>query len=122
MKNALVTGGAGFLGSHLCRRLLMDGYRVYALDNLYTGSKANIADMMSNPNFTFIEADVIEFGCQNTETQRGGCRNSVPLCLCVKKCPVGRNLQPRLPGLAGALSGAADLHDEDEHLRHLEHA
>ena len=61
MKTALVTGGAGFLGSHLCRRLLEDGYRVYALDNLYTGSKANIADMMSDPNFTFIEADVIDF-------------------------------------------------------------
>ena len=61
MKNALVTGGAGFLGSHLCRRLLKDGYRVYALDNLYTGSKANISDMTSNPNFTFIEADVIDF-------------------------------------------------------------
>ena len=61
MRNALVTGGAGFLGSHLCRRLLKDGYRVYALDNLYTGSKANISDMMSDPNFTFIEADVITF-------------------------------------------------------------
>ena len=61
MLKALVTGGAGFLGSHLCRRLLKDGYQVYALDNLYTGSKANIADMASNPNFNFIEADVIDF-------------------------------------------------------------
>ena len=43
MKTALVTGGAGFLGSHLCRRLLGEGYKVYALDNLYTGSEDNIA-------------------------------------------------------------------------------
>ena len=67
MKNALITGGAGFLGSHLCRRLLKDGYRVYALDNLYTGSKANIADMMSDPNFTFIEADVTDLSTLNPQ-------------------------------------------------------
>ena len=67
MKNALVTGGAGFLGSHLCRRLLKDGYRVYALDNLYTGSKVNISDMTSNSNFTFIEADVIDLSTLNPQ-------------------------------------------------------
>ena len=82
MMNALVTGGAGFLGSHLCRRLLKDGYRVYALDNLYTGSKANIADMTSNPNFSFIEADVIECGCFNTETLRHREGGAGTLCLC----------------------------------------
>ena len=60
MKNAFVTGGAGFLGSHLCRRLLKDGYRVYALDNLYTGSKANIEDLAGNRDFTFINGDVID--------------------------------------------------------------
>ena len=60
MKIALVTGGAGFLGSHLCRRLLSDGYKVYSLDNLYTGSRNNIADLLNDPNFRFIEADVID--------------------------------------------------------------
>ena len=60
MKTALVTGGAGFLGSHLCERLLKDGYKVVALDNLYTGTRENIAGLASNPNFSFIEADVTE--------------------------------------------------------------
>ena len=57
-KTALVTGGAGFLGSNLCARLLRDGYRVVALDNLYTGSRDNLAAFASNPNFAFLEADV----------------------------------------------------------------
>ena len=58
LKTALVTGGAGFLGSHLCERLLADGYRVVALDNLFTGSRGNFAAFASNLNFTFVEADV----------------------------------------------------------------
>ena len=58
MKTALVTGGAGFPGSHLCERLLADGYRVVAVDNLYTGSTDNMAGFASNPDFTFIEADL----------------------------------------------------------------
>ena len=68
MKTALVTGGAGFLGSHLCERLLKDGYKVVALDNLYTGSRANIKSFAKNPNFTFIKADVTELGGFNTGT------------------------------------------------------
>lgn len=60
MKTALVTGGAGFLGSHLCERLLDDGYEVVALDNLYTGSLANIKSFENNPAFTFVKGDVTE--------------------------------------------------------------
>ena len=60
MKKALVTGGAGFLGSHLCERLLGEGYGVVAVDNLYTGTRENLAEFATNPNFTFVEADVTE--------------------------------------------------------------
>jgi UDP-glucuronate decarboxylase len=54
----LVTGGAGFLGSHLCEELLKKGNEVTCVDNFYTGSKANIAHLLSNPNFDLISHDV----------------------------------------------------------------
>lgn len=56
---ALVTGGAGFLGSHLCERLLKDGNDVICIDNLFTGSKDNIRHLLDNPYFEFIRHDVI---------------------------------------------------------------
>ena len=58
-KKALVTGGAGFLGSHLCRRLLADGYDVTALDNLFTGSRRNIADLFEESRFNFVQHDIV---------------------------------------------------------------
>lgn len=54
----LVTGGAGFLGSHLCETLLSEGHEVIALDNLFTGQKKNIHHLISNPNFEFMRHDV----------------------------------------------------------------
>lgn len=59
-KRALVTGGAGFIGSHLCDQLLSEGYEVIAVDNLQTGSEANIAHLDDNANFSFIKHDVVE--------------------------------------------------------------
>lgn len=56
-KLAIVTGGSGFIGSHLCERLLADGYRVAAIDNLVTGRASNIESFKSHPNFQFIEKD-----------------------------------------------------------------
>lgn len=60
MKTILVTGGTGFLGSNLCRRLVKDGDNVICVDNNYTGSLDNIADLMGVSNFRFIEHNVIE--------------------------------------------------------------
>ena len=60
MKRILVTGGAGFLGSHLCDRLIEAGNDVICLDNLFTGSKDNIRHLLSNPYFEFIRHDVTE--------------------------------------------------------------
>jgi UDP-glucuronate decarboxylase len=56
----LVTGGAGFLGSHLCDRLLVEGHDVIALDNLFTGSKRNMAHLLSRTDFEFVRHDVVE--------------------------------------------------------------
>jgi UDP-glucuronate decarboxylase len=56
----LVTGGAGFLGSHLCDRLLAEGHDVIALDNLFTGTKVNIAHLLGRADFEFIRHDVVE--------------------------------------------------------------
>ena len=58
MTSVLVTGGAGFLGSHLCERLLAEGHEVLCLDNFFTGSKRNIAHLFDSKNFEFIRHDV----------------------------------------------------------------
>ncbi|MBA4395940.1 MAG: NAD-dependent dehydratase [Syntrophus sp. (in: bacteria)] len=59
MKRILVTGGAGFLGSHLCERLLKEGNDVICLDNFFTGSKANILHLLPDPHFELIRHDII---------------------------------------------------------------
>lgn len=61
MKTAVVTGGAGFLGSHLCDRLINEGLEVICIDNLLTGSLENISHLFGNPNFKFINYDVTNF-------------------------------------------------------------
>jgi len=59
-KRVLVTGGAGFLGSHLCDRLIANGADVLCLDNFFTGSKKNIAHLIGKPNFELIRHDMVE--------------------------------------------------------------
>ena len=56
----LVTGGAGFLGSHLCDRLIKDGHEVVCIDNLFTGQKRNVAHLLTHPNFEFVRHDIID--------------------------------------------------------------
>ena len=61
MKKALITGGAGFLGSHLCDRFLREGYKVICMDNLITGSLLNVSHLEKNPNFEFVKHDVSKY-------------------------------------------------------------
>ena len=60
MKKILITGAAGFLGSHLCDRFIQEGYKVIGMDNFITGDKRNIQHLINHPNFEFIEHDVTE--------------------------------------------------------------
>jgi len=60
-KTALITGGAGFLGSHLCERFLKEGYKVICMDNLITGTLSNITHFEKNPGFKFIRHDVSKY-------------------------------------------------------------
>lgn len=57
-KRIMVTGGAGFLGSHLCDRLLKDGHEVLCVDNFFTGTRQNVAHLLDNPNFELLRHDV----------------------------------------------------------------
>lgn len=61
MPTSVVTGGAGFLGSHLCERLLEEGHRVICIDNLITGSESNLTQLRAHPQFQFIHHDVTNF-------------------------------------------------------------
>jgi len=59
MKRILVTGGAGYIGSHLCERLVNEGHDVICLDNFYSGSKENVWHLIGKPNFELVRHDVI---------------------------------------------------------------
>lgn len=59
LKKVLVTGGAGFVGSHLCRRLVEEGNYVLCLDNFFTGSRDNVAELLDNPKFKIVTHDVV---------------------------------------------------------------
>jgi dTDP-glucose 4,6-dehydratase len=61
MARVLITGGAGFIGSHLCERFLHDGNDVICMDNLLTGSRDNVAHLFENPRFTFIQQDITNY-------------------------------------------------------------
>lgn len=74
MKRILVTGGAGFIGSHLCERLVREGNDVIALDNYYTGSKKNVWHLLKEPNFELVRHDVINpYWCEVDEIYNLAC-------------------------------------------------
>ena len=60
MKKILVTGGAGFIGSHLCERLIKEGHEVVCLDNFFTGNRDNVKHLLDNKNFSIVEHDITE--------------------------------------------------------------
>ncbi|CAK0900024.1 unnamed protein product [Prorocentrum cordatum] len=73
-KRILVTGGAGFLGSHLCRRLLAQGHEVMCLDNYFTSQRTNISDLIGHPRFELIRYDVTEpFFCECDQIYNMAC-------------------------------------------------
>lgn len=79
MKKILVTGGAGFLGSHLCERLLKEGNEVICLDNYFTGNKKNVLHLLENPHFELIRHDVTEpFYAEVDEIYNLACPASPP--------------------------------------------
>lgn len=79
MKRILVTGGAGFIGSHLCKKLLDEGNYVICLDNFFTGSKANVKDLIGNEKFQLVEHDITtEYFTQVDEIYNLACPASPP--------------------------------------------
>ncbi len=67
MKRILVSGGAGFIGSHLCTRLISEGHDVICLDNFFTGSKENVIHLMNNPHFELVRHDIIYPYCAEVD-------------------------------------------------------
>lgn len=79
MKRILITGGAGFIGSHLSKRLLDEGNEVICLDNFFTGSKDNIRDLISNANFELVRHDITkEYFAEADEIYNLACPASPP--------------------------------------------
>ena len=99
-KRILVTGGAGFLGSHLCDRLIEDGHDVICVDNFFTGRKRNIEHLIGHPRFELMRHDV-----------------TMPLYV-----EVDQSLQPRVPRLADALPARSDPDHQDQRARRHQHA
>jgi len=98
-RRTLVTGGAGFLGSYLCERLLADGHDVICLDNFFTGTKDNILHLLENPHFELMRHDV-----------------TFPAL-----CGGGRDLQPGLSRLTDPLSTRPGANYQNQRARRHQH-
>lgn len=103
-KRVLVTGGAGFVGSHLVDRLMLLGHDVTVLDNFFTGSKTSVSHWVGHPNFELVRHDVVEpfmIECDRAFISMGSRRPNVSL---THRLISVRNLPPCLPCLSRALS------------------
>jgi hypothetical protein len=121
-KRILVTGGAGFVGSHLVDALMMQGHYVTVLDNLFTGRLKNVQHWMGHPNFAFVQHDIVHVSPRREERLRAACfvahrpsQRSLPLSCCLRLLLLRRpgcNLLPSATLCLRALSRvAADLVD-----------
>lgn len=143
-KHIMVSGGAGFVGSNLCERLLKDGHRVVCIDNLYTGSLNNIQEFLSNEAFEFRQMDICNIDNQEgrAELDKDGrvvwpredlcrqysavsenivCNHCKHFPICGGPCPVQRNAMLRNKGEVSCLFGddaLAEGHMREEVLRY----
>jgi UDP-glucuronate decarboxylase len=121
-KRVLVTGGAGFVGSHLVDRLMLLGHDVTVLDNFFTGSKTSVSHWVGHPNFELVRHDVVEpfmIECDRAFISMGSRRPNVSLTHWLMSV---RNLPPRLPCLSRALSIQCRENDQDIISGYPEHA
>ena len=121
-KRVLVTGGAGFVGSHLVDRLMLLGHEVTVLDNFFTGSKTSVSHWVGHPNFELVRHDVVEpFMIECDRTFLSNCL--FPEVLVSDIWPLStRDISPCLPRLARALPIQCGKNDKDIIPGYLEHA
>lgn len=117
-KRVLVTGGAGFVGSHLVDRLMLLGHEVTVLDNFFTGSKTTVSHWVGHPNFELVRHDVVEPFMIECDRMSQGLfslpKPDIHLQL--------RDLSPRVPGISSSLSTRCRQDRKNVILGNLEHA
>ncbi len=111
-KRVLVTGGAGFVGSHLVDRLMLLGHEVTVLDNFFTGSRTNVSHWVGHPNFELVRHDVVEPFM--IECDRKFCTMvTAMLIFNIEHLAPGRNLSLGLPRVPSALSGQSSKDNQN---------
>ena len=122
-KRVLVTGGAGFVGSHLVDRLMLLGHEVTVLDNFFTGSKTSVSHWVGHPNFEMVRHDVVEpfmIECDRAFVLIVSFGPEMPVAH--NRLLSNRDISPCLPCFSRALPIQCRKNDKDIIPRHLEHA